>query len=292
MKLPSPKVIAINLVCLFVLAFAVNTQIRAYFFPPQIDACPTRYAKAVRFGVERAGVILTASDVQAVSSGADAGVMENLAVERFKDAPAPTGFVVAIEAGSAQQNRDKVKGGGISFPWSPRTLAQGAAAACLSYHVFLPADFDFGGGGTLPGLFGAGAPSTTTSEERFDTRVLWLAGGVPQMHQLLTGKDASFTEATTTDALGGLERGRWLRIDQEVVLNTPGTPDGRIRLWVDGVLRGEARNAEPRTQADTVVLGVMVDAYFGSQPHAGIGGEGHATKNETIKLTPFEVRWN
>ena len=92
--------------------------------------------------------------------------------------------------------------------------------------------------------------------------------------------------------MGNLHLGRWVRIDQEVVLNTPGQDDGAVRLWVDGTLRTQLPKAVLRHSADVGIQGVMADVYFGGQVYDGRVSEGKALKDEQVQLTPFELRWN
>lgn len=42
------------------------------------------------------------------------------------------------------------------------------------------------------------------------------------------------------------QRGRWYAIEYQVVLNTPGQSDGKVRLWVDGVKLAEKTNLRIR----------------------------------------------
>jgi hypothetical protein len=84
-----------------------------------------------------------------------------------------------------------------------------------------------------------------------------------------------------------IPRGKWVRIDQEVVLNTPQKQDGLVRLWVDGSLRIEGKEAELRYSREVGFTGVMGDVHFGGNFMGGV-----ARKDETVWLTPFELRWN
>ena len=43
-----------------------------------------------------------------------------------------------------------------------------------------------------------------------------------------------------------LPKGRWVRIEQELVLNTPGQADGIARLWLDGDLKAEGTGLKLR----------------------------------------------
>jgi hypothetical protein len=292
MKLPSWKFIAINLASLMIVAAAAATQFQAYFNPPTMPSCTARYTRAVQFGTEHAGVLLTSIDVQASSNGADVGVMENLSLQRFKDGPAKSGLAVALAAGSAQPDSKDGKGGGVSFPWSPRAIPEMLTAACLSFNVFLPADFNFGGGGSLPGLFGVSPAEGLAQDENFKTHAVWSGAGRPMNHMHLFSTEKPITEYTWEDPRDPLPRGRWFRIDQEVVLNTPKMDDGKVRIWIDGSMRGESTGANLRSSADVSIRGVIADVHFGGQVHRKETGVGRAVKNEQIYLTPFVLRWN
>jgi hypothetical protein len=82
------------------------------------------------------------------------GVIENLSITGEQDAPAPVSMRVRLPKGAASPCATAERKGGMSFPWEPRSLER-ASAACVSYDVLLPAEFDFSRGGRLPGLFGS-----------------------------------------------------------------------------------------------------------------------------------------
>ena len=117
------------------------------------------------FPLERDGVVLTATDIQARTGGKDAGLLENLNVVRLKKGPAPVAMSVELPKGSAAPTSSVVPKGGISFAWQPRSLKD-KSTVCLSYQVFLPSDFDFNLGGALPGLVG----QADQSNDRFLAR--------------------------------------------------------------------------------------------------------------------------
>ena len=86
--------------------------------------------------------------------------------------------------------------------------------------------------------------------------------------------------------------GRWVRVDQEVILNAPGVPNGKTRLWIDQVLRAEIRNADLRESPKMAIQGVSADAHFGQPTVNDKLGAGRAKKTEEIWITPFEIRFN
>ena len=291
MSIPSPKALAINGGVILIIGLGAVSAVKS-FFKPAIEVCTARYGRTVKMNVERNGGLMTPSDVQASVAGRDYGVMENVKIARFQGAPVQAGFTVAIKAGTSQADAERDAPGGMSFPWQPRTLPAGVKAGCLSYNVYLPADFDFGDSGTLPGLFGVSPSEGAKKDERFTTHVIWGGRGVFANHASLSTKDGWLTDVSNIDQYGPLPRGRWMRIDQEIVLNTPGKDDGAVRLWVDGELRTQLPKAMLRYSSDTAIQGVMADVYFGGQLYDGRVTEGKAVKDEQIQLTPFELRWN
>jgi hypothetical protein len=288
MKLPSNKALMVNGAAVMIIGAAVVTQVKSLLFSPAIAPCSERYDKAVALGVERGGVLLTAADVQAAAAGADSGVMENLTLMHVKDGPAPNALAVAVRAGSMHPEHAKETRGGISFPWRPRALPPSVPAACLSYDVFLGPNFDFGpGAGTLPGIVGSSPAVGAQDNEKFRINFGWAAKGMPRLRAVLTSeKESPIVQITSGET--ALSRGRWVRIDQEIILNTPKKSDGVLRLFIDGSLIAEKLDAILRHSADGTIEGVLSDVHFGASRSAV---DGRATKDEQILLTPYELRW-
>jgi|SRR5258707_10533847 polysaccharide lyase-like protein len=95
----------------------------------------------------------------------------------------------------------------------------------------LPPDFDFQRRGRLPGLIEADAAGT----ESFAARIVWRAGGTGGA----TLRALSGAEARQPSIGLDVPRGRWFRIEQEVILNAPKQANGKLLVWIDGVLAGE-----------------------------------------------------
>ena len=113
----------------------------------------------------------------------------------------------------------KLRDNGIEFRWSPPGIS-GANAACLSYSVWLPDKFDFGGGGVLPGVFGGEpvAPRQRAANDRLTVTFEWSAEGKPSLVAALDGGD----HLRMSGAGASLSANRWIKIEQEIVLNDPG----------------------------------------------------------------------
>jgi hypothetical protein len=289
-KLPSAKFLLFNGAAVLLMGSAALVQLKQILFPKGAPVCSTRYERITSLPLERSGKLLSASDIQSAAYGDDFGVMTNLSIRRLKEGPAPVAFGISLEAGSAQPTHTQLPKGGVSFPWKPRTLPAGKSAACLGYSAFLPANFEFDEGGTLPGLFALKTDDLSPTADRVDGRLLWTPKGVSQFMLSVVAKTPQ-TATTDIDFNGPLPLGRWFAVEQELVLNTPKKADGLLRLWVDGVLRAEMTGLDLRAESDVVIHGVMADVHFGGTPVDTYFPNGKARKAEEIWLSPFELRW-
>ena len=129
----------------------------------------------------------------------------------------------------------------------------------------------------LPGLFGGEEPRI--GKAGFGARFMWRQGG---------GGDVLLTMPGTGERGVGLPAktwnfptGRWVNIEQEIRLNTPGQANGTLAIWIDGVLRVEMNDVAFRKQSTVRLAGVLSDVYY----------NGAAPKETTIQLTNFNLRW-
>lgn len=283
MRLPATKFIVFNAAAGLVGVAALVAAVRAVLMPDALAPCTDRYHSMTAFALERAGTPLTAADLQASLGGRDVGVIDNLSIGPMKDAPAPLAISVVLGKASASQQGSGESKGGATFPWEPRVL-QGKAGACLSYQVLLPAGFDFQRGGALPGIAGADAGE---QGDKFLARISWRP-------KATGGATVRITENGATRALAAerqtfeFPRGKWVKLDQEVVLNTPKKSDGVLRVWVDGTLVIDRADMSYRAKSDVVISGVSVDVFYGSGPDEV---QPALSKEAKVWLTPFEVRW-
>jgi hypothetical protein len=266
MRLPSTKVILFNAGAIVVAGAAIFGAAHSMLSSSVTPPCGERYLKMTAFSLERGGAMLTATDLQAMSGGRDVGVVQNVSIVR-KEGPAPLAVEVRLQKGSA--------GGedGMGFPWEPRALA-GKTAACLSYHVFLPKDFDFRRSGRLPGLAG-GAEQTDT----FVVPVTWDANGRAGFFVRTASGPGVLALAEVK-----LPKGRWTKIEQELVLNAPTAGNGILRVWVDGELAIDRKDLTYRKGDHVSLSAVAADVHYTGPAVA-------ADKAGKIWLSPFEVRW-
>jgi hypothetical protein len=276
------KVIVFNAAAVLISAVAVAGVVRSLIFSPAAAPCSDRYGNSTEFPLERAGTTLTTADLQSRLGGADAGVLDNLIIGSIKDAPAPLAMTVSLPKGSATPLGSAALKGGISFPWQPRSVA-GRTSACLSYSVFLPADFLFNRGGMLPGISGADASGKT--QDGFSARLAWRQGDVGGVTVRSTTGEEVRSISAETDGFA-FPRGRWTKVEQEVVLNTPKQADGILRVWIDGQLAVDRASIAYRASPGVTVSGVAANVFYGNDD-----GAGSAPKDTKIALTPFVIRW-
>jgi hypothetical protein len=279
MKLPSTRVIVFNAAAAVIGVAVLIGVIKPLVVSPTSVPCSERYKNSTTFALTRGGMVLTAADLQAGLGGRDSGVIDNLTITPVKNGPAAMAMSVKLPKGSASPLSSTDPKGGMSFPWEPRSI-QGKSTVCLAYHVLLPSDFDFARGGRLPGLVGA----DDAGDASFAARLVWRPGGLGAVSLRTSG--ASETRQPPVD-LGesALPRGRWFRIEQEVVLNAPKQADGKLLVWLDGQLAGERHDLVFRTRSSVGLTGVAADAFYGDE------GGGIVPKDATILLSPFELRW-
>ena len=283
MRLPATKLIVFNAAAGLVGAVALVAAVRTVLMPAAMAPCTERYHSMTAFNLERAGVTLTAADLQASLGGKDVGVIDNVSVGPAKDAPAPLAMAVVLRQASATPQGSAEPKGGATFPWEPRVL-QGKAGACLSYHVRFPSGFDFQRGGALPSIGGADAGE---QGDRFLARLAWRPKGAGGVTVRVTENNA--TRAAPAEREGfEFPRGKWVKLEQEVVLNTPKKNDGILRVWVDGTLAIDRTDMTYRARPDVTVSKVSIDAFYGSGPD---DPQTAATKDAKVWLSPLEVRW-
>ena len=160
--------------------------------------------------------------------------------------------------------------------------------ACLEYGIYLPKDFSFQRGGKLPGLFG-GHPIAggrrSDGHNGFSLRLMWRSGGQGEVYAYVPkhppGRGLSIERGAWR-----FERGRWTRISQEVVLNTPGKANGRLRIRIDGRLVVDRGGLTFRRRPGLGVSGVMADVFYGGRTESWA-----APRDTFVRVTPFTLRW-
>ncbi|NIC06895.1 polysaccharide lyase [Billgrantia bachuensis] len=172
--------------------------------------------------------------------------------------------------------------GGLGFYTREASLEK-ADRACLHYQLRFEANFNFVKGGKLPGLYGGEAPSggeTVTGENGYSLRLMWREDGQGELYAYLVDREG--------ESIGRgswyFPPGRWVNVEQEVILNTPGEKNGVVRLWIDGWPVLEQRNLVYRTTPDLGIDGIMFSTFFG-----GTGEEWRTPRDQHVDFAAFRL---
>ena len=278
MKLPGTRVILFNVAAGLVTIAAVVAVVRSLVRTPELAPCTERYPSGTVFALEQGGVLLTSADLQARLSGKDIGLGDNVRIARVKDAPSPVALGVTLAKGSVAPHVHSAAKGGVSFAWDPRSV-RGKTAACLAYSVLLPAGFQFHHGGLLPGI--RGSEDADQLKEGFMALLAWRRNGRLGVTTFVDQRSGPVEVEPFT-----FPEGRWVKLEQEVVLNEPKKDNGTLRVWVDGKLAIDRGDLAYRDRPEVTVTGVSANVHYGHEDPAH-----GAPKDTTIWLTPFEIRW-
>lgn len=271
------------LLALAVLTFAAGGDAAA----AQQAPCSTRYTIASEFPpMGRDGRPLEPAQIASLLGNKGWGVIENLTLRPGADGPGQV-LEVRIPRGSINPGHPTAPMGGMGFRWDAG-IPTGTTAACLAYSVWLPKDFAFNKGGKLPGLFGGDGPAggkDVDGTTGFSIRFMWRRNGAGEVYAYIPGKPDGRGLSIERGAFT-FPRGRWLRLEQEAVLNMPGAADGALRVWADGQLVIEQTSVVYRTRPDVTFAGVMADIFYG-----GKADDWAAPQDTLVRLTPFEIGW-
>lgn len=251
MKKPSGLAILFNAAAVLIVLASGAAVLRSTFVADEMAPCSTRYDRGTQLALEGdRGRLLTAADLQARSGGTDWGLLQNARIVEVKGDQVRH----AVEVKLAKASTDAGARFGMGFTWAPRGVEQ-TSSACLAYSVLIPAGFDFAGGGRLPGLQAAAGPAKPGSSFHSG----WRDGGRLEVRAQLAGSvEPRAVSSTRGDYV--LPRGRWVALEQELVLNTPGQKDGAVRVWADGALQFERTGLVFRDSLDVSIDGVTAEA--------------------------------
>ena len=287
MRSPSPKFLLFNAAAALAGVAAVLAAAWSVLMPTPAAPCNERYHAMTTFGLERGGVALTAADLQASVGGKDVGVIDSVTIGPVKGCPC-----------TARHGREPAEGrpspplgvatqfsGGTSFPWQPRAPAgqdqrvselsrasagrlrvsprRGAAGHCWRRRQ--------GAGRQVRRAGWRGG-----SKEGGGVTVRVTENGVSQGMPVEPRRSSS-------------PRGRWAKVEQEVVLNTPKMQ----RRYFARVGQRRAGCRSPRHCLSRQARGDDCRCSRRRVPRQQDPRDAQAAANKDAKvwLTPFEARW-
>lgn len=294
-KLPKQNVMLFNGAAAVLIGGSLFYMVQSVFTGESLAPCSQRYERGVQMGLESAGRPISAADLQARAAGTDWGLLERTEIVKVA-AVSGAGTAKYAMQFDLTGSRAEIRGtdserAGVGFFWSPRTM-QAAQSACLAYSIFVPEGFQPGGGVRLPGLAGlieaAKAPlrdgesaAPVAEPAPFSASLGWDKDGAAVMQAY----GPKFDRGAAFRGRGAftLSRGKWVQIEQEVVLNAPGEENGILRLWLDGDLKIDAKAAYRDQPAKiTSVLSEVVATGQDVSPKA---------KDQKVSVTPYVVYW-
>jgi hypothetical protein len=284
-KFKLPQFFVFNVVASAIFLGTAAYAVRHALVWETAPSCSERYTNVTLFPMARvSGEALTTADLQARLAGRDWGLLENGSIVRLEYGPVPAALQIDLKSQSARGDGGERRGG-LGFEWTP-SFVRHASAACLTYSIRLPEDFDFGPGGSLPGLFGA-VEEVAKIEPKpgFSARYRWREDGKLDVRATTAGQPDGVNLAVDPNWLQ-IARGTWVAFEQEIVLNTPGLQDGVLRVWVDGDMRFERKNLAFRHETDGFA-GVVAAIHYSRADLA----PAPAAKAGSVLLSPLELRW-
>ena len=262
LRAPRPLAGAITAASLCLLPLAAATADETLGTPTQ-SACSQRYPL-----VAATGPAVDAEDAQAAirqgfTTHRDWGTDQNARVlGAHQTGLGEAGLRVHYPANTSSPGDTDI--GGAGFYAAPASLS-GAETACLSYRVRFAPGFDFVKGGKLPGLFGGEAPSggeEANGTNGFSMRYMWRKNGQGELYEYAVDQDEDYGKSVGRGRWT-FPTGRWVTLEQEIVLNDPGQANGIARVWVDGRPILEQRGIVYRTTRDVTIDGLMFSTFFG-----------------------------
>jgi len=226
-----------------------------------VAACSQRYAPFAPIALT-AGLPAAAAVERAFRPYRAWGIAQNvrLVADAADGSPA---LAVRYPEGSVAPSSTAPRGGAGFL--SRVGLGEAAVAACLGYRLRFAPGFAFNKGGKLPGLYGGDGPSGgAAAANGFSARLMWRRDGAGELYAYLPRRRQRHGESVGRGAWR-FPTGRWVSIEQEIVLNTPEAADGVVRIWVDGRLSLERRDLRWREHAGVLIEGLMFSTFFGGK---------------------------
>ncbi len=306
MNLPSNNSMLFNGGAGLLIVVGAVALIRTTVFPTDSERCTARYTTATSFDLgDDNGEPLVPGAIQGRLGPGHWGILRNLKIERRSSGARDLVMQIGLSRTLGAPGQDDELAGGLGFRWVPGFLAN-KSSACLSYDVRLPKGFDFRDGGLLPGLFAGQDDDELAAQsdddvqpddeaegenaprpEGFSTRLGWDGKGNGGVHVQYGRPHRGQSSKRTGLAKFALPTERWVNLEQEISLNSPGQQDGTLRVWVDGDLVFEKNDIRFRNKTTTGLLGVYADTTYIPQRL-----QRQQPRPQSLSMTPFKLLWN
>ena len=260
--------------------------VRSFIVTESMEQCTNRYDTLTEFVLDNGAGPLTPVQLVGTIGASQRGIVRNAKVVKVKGVSSGNALKVALRPDPP--GTESGTGNGIGFVWTPRDFKD-ATAACLSYAVYVPKSFDFGNGGFLPGVFG-GRPMTlreaSDGKSALAQRVVWRVNGRGNLFAQMPDHDLTRGAYLAQEGFK-FPRGRWVRIEKEIVLNDVGKWNGVSRLWIDGEIVASKERLTWRKSKELFLTGVQADIGYGI-PQRDVP---RPAKPGQLFVSQLELRW-
>ena len=274
----STNTILFNVAGIAIVVTAIGYMAHNLITTERVPRCTSRFPAGQQFAFDgETGKPRSPIELQGRSGMREWGVLKNAHIVATRGDPSATTLVVSLATTGNEENTDQ---NGVGFVWPISDLAT-AHSSCLSYNVFFPSGFKFTEPGYLPGVFGAADAAQLDDSkpaDSFAVRMGWAQQGAIGA-EIRAPSTSGYWQGATEQALWPL--GRWVSVEQEVSLNTPGADDGVVRIWIDGSLTVESNVTNLRVAPQSTLTGVVSE----------IGYARTASDVASIKVSPFTMQW-
>jgi hypothetical protein len=168
---------------------------------------------------------------------------------------------------------------GTGFYVYPFGKTSQLTTATLEYEILFPTEFEWVKGGKLPGMFG-GRPSCTGQDvaaDCYSARFMWGANGngypylyipkdAPHLLEFCAYtqyKDCKRDYAFSFNSTSYFTKNSWIKVKENIVLNTPNKPDGILQVWINGVKKIDYRKIIWRSVSTVNTVGFQIESFFG-----------------------------
>lgn len=202
--------------------------------------------------------------------------ISNLAELRdiVKDPKGGSDMVLRVKYNAGSYWTSPIKGGTQFYVHPLETIVTGHVS--FEFDVLFPADFDYAQGGKLPGLFGgrAGCSGGDTATDCFSARFMWGPNGSGYSYLYIPKKAPHLPEFCNLTGFPGctqqygfglagganyFPKDKWTNVKQTIRLNTPGQANGRLAIWINGVLKFDYDKIIFRTTNSISINGIMFE---------------------------------
>lgn len=198
----------------------------------------------------------------------ESGDQNNCTLDNAKPQDAPTLAIrITYPEGSINPGNPDAPAGGYQFKVAfPNSML----AVGLSYSVYFDDDFEFQKGGKLPGLYGGTSPTggaEGAGDEGFSARFMWRQHGDGELYGYFPacGGEEKGNKWGLSIGRGNWQfgPGKWVTLEQYIVMNDPERRDGQLYVWADGRLVISCENVQFRNNENFGVDGFYFSTFFG-----------------------------